>query len=120
MQFKLHKVNLLLWLLQKVTVTNGTFNHENIQDTMAPPPFPPIEIPIKCYDVVDLVMCIVMEKNKARFVVAHQILFKGPLKNSKMEQHVKREIEIQSNLKHLNILRLYEFFRDEQRIYLLL
>ncbi|CAF1684860.1 unnamed protein product, partial [Adineta ricciae] len=38
----------------------------------------------------------------------------------KMEQQVKREIEIQSNLKHPNILRLYGFFHDEQRIYLLL
>lgn len=54
-----------------------------------------------------------------------------------MEQQVKREIEIQSNLKycsfcllvrmhssidsrHPNILRLYGFFHDEQRIYLLL
>jgi len=59
-------------------------------------------------------------EKQTRFVVALKILFKAPLKNSKMEQQVKREIEIQSNLKHPNILRLYGFFHDEQRIYLLL
>ncbi|CAF0756325.1 unnamed protein product [Rotaria sordida] len=59
-------------------------------------------------------------EKQTRFVVALKILFKVQLKNSKMEQQVKREIEIQSNLKHPNILRLYGFFHDEQRIYLLL
>ncbi|CAF5205804.1 unnamed protein product, partial [Rotaria magnacalcarata] len=59
-------------------------------------------------------------EKQTRFVVALKILFKAQLKNSKMEQQVKREIEIQSNLKHPNILRLYGFFHDEQRIYLLL
>lgn len=59
-------------------------------------------------------------EKQTRFIVALKILFKAQLKNSKMEQQVKREIEIQSNLKHPNILRLYGFFHDEQRIYLLL
>ncbi|CAF0824830.1 unnamed protein product [Didymodactylos carnosus] len=59
-------------------------------------------------------------EKRTRFLVALKILFKTQLKNSKMEQQVKREIEIQSNLKHPNVLRLYGFFHDDQRIYLLL
>lgn len=38
-----------------------------------------------------------------------QILFKAQLKNSKMEQQVKREIEIQSNLKYVQV---YSFSED--------
>ena len=33
---------------------------------------------------------------------------------------MRREIEIQSNLKHPNILRLYGYFFDKTRIYLIL
>ena len=33
---------------------------------------------------------------------------------------MRREIEIQSNLRHPNILRMYSFFHDDKRIYLIL
>jgi serine/threonine protein kinase len=39
---------------------------------------------------------------------------------SHVEHQLRREIEIQSHLRHVNILRLYSFFHDEKRIYLLL
>ncbi|CAF1682549.1 unnamed protein product [Adineta ricciae] len=42
-------------------------------------------------------------EKQTRFVVALKILFKAQLKNSKMEQQVKREIEIQSNLKYVQV-----------------
>ena len=38
----------------------------------------------------------------------------------KLEKQLKREIEIQSHLKHSNILRLYGYFWDNKRIYLIL
>lgn len=37
-----------------------------------------------------------------------------------MEFQIRREIEIQSNLRHVNILRLYGYFHDDERIYFLL
>lgn len=37
-----------------------------------------------------------------------------------MEHQVRREIEIQSHLRHPHILRLYGYFHDEARIYLIL
>lgn len=37
-----------------------------------------------------------------------------------MEHQLRREIEIQTNLRHRNILRMYGYFFDEKRIYLIL
>ena len=37
-----------------------------------------------------------------------------------IEHQVRREIEIQSHLRHPNILRMFGFFHDESRIYLIL
>lgn len=37
-----------------------------------------------------------------------------------MEYQLRREIEIQTNLRHRNVLRLYGFFYDDARIYLML
>lgn len=37
-----------------------------------------------------------------------------------MEYQLRREIEIQSHLRHPNILRLYGYFYDDERIYLVL
>lgn len=37
-----------------------------------------------------------------------------------MENQVRREIEIQSHLRHKNILRLYGYFHDDDRVYFIL
>ena len=37
-----------------------------------------------------------------------------------MEQQLRREIEIQSNLRHRNVLRMYGYFYDEKRVYIIL
>lgn len=39
---------------------------------------------------------------------------------SNVEHQLRREIEIQSHLRHNNILRMYGFFWDEKKIYLIL
>ena len=44
-----------------------------------------------------------------------QVLFKSQLEHSKVEHQLRREIEIQSHLRHPNILRLYGYFYDEVR-----
>ena len=41
------------------------------------------------------------------------MLFKTQLQQSHVEHQLRREIEIQSHLRHPNILRLYGYFYDE-------
>lgn len=50
---------------------------------------------------------------KFRLCVAMQVLFKSQLQESKVERQLRREVEIQSHLRHPNILRLYGYFYDE-------
>ncbi|KAJ1342296.1 hypothetical protein BSLG_003219 [Batrachochytrium salamandrivorans] len=54
------------------------------------------------------------------YVVALKILFKTELSEAKVEKQLRREIEIQSHLRHPNILRLYGYFYDSKRVYLIL
>eukprot|EP00842_Homolaphlyctis_polyrhiza_P002412 jgi/Hompol1/3171/HPOL_003145-RA len=54
------------------------------------------------------------------YVVALKILFKQELADAKVEKQLRREIEIQSHLRHPNILRLYGYFYDSKRVYLIL
>jgi len=39
---------------------------------------------------------------------------------TQVEHQLRREIEIQSHLRHANILRMYGYFYDETRVYLIL
>jgi serine/threonine protein kinase len=43
------------------------------------------------------------------------VLFKNQLQTSNVEHQLRREIEIQSHLRHPNILRLYGYFYDQAR-----
>ena len=54
------------------------------------------------------------------YVVALKVLNKKQLTQAKVVHQLQREIEIQSNLRHKNILRLYGYFYDETRIFLIL
>ncbi|RMZ76556.1 hypothetical protein DV737_g4753, partial [Chaetothyriales sp. CBS 132003] len=54
------------------------------------------------------------------FVCALKVLHKSELQQGKVEKQVRREVEIQSNLRHPNILRLYGHFHDSKRIFLIL
>ncbi|KAF5139539.1 Serine/threonine-protein kinase ark1 [Metarhizium anisopliae] len=59
------------------------------------------------------------ERNSG-FVCALKVLHKNELQEGRVEKQVQREIEIQSNLRHPNILRLYGHFHDSKRIFLIL
>ncbi|KAK4249644.1 kinase-like domain-containing protein [Corynascus novoguineensis] len=55
------------------------------------------------------------------FICALKVLYKSELQQgSGVEKQVRREIEIQSNLRHPNILKLYGHFHDSKRIFLIL
>ncbi|GAA5822533.1 hypothetical protein JCM11251_006370 [Rhodosporidiobolus azoricus] len=59
-------------------------------------------------------------KSEPKYIVALKCLFKEEIVKNKVEKQVRREIEIQSNLAHPNILRLHGYFHDEKRIFLIL
>ncbi|KAJ3336052.1 hypothetical protein HDU91_001928, partial [Kappamyces sp. JEL0680] len=59
-------------------------------------------------------------EKKSGYVVALKVLFKSELAENKVEKQLRREIEIQSHLRHPNILRLYGYFYDPKRVYLIL
>lgn len=54
------------------------------------------------------------------FVCALKVLHKSEIQAGRVEKQVRREIEIQSNLRHPNILALYGHFHDSKRIFLIL
>ncbi|XP_055478137.1 aurora kinase C isoform X3 [Psammomys obesus] len=54
------------------------------------------------------------------FIVALKVLFKSQIEKEGLEHQLRREVEIQSHLHHPNILRLYNYFHDARRVYLIL
>eukprot|EP00616_Rhizochromulina_sp_CCMP1243_P001428 CAMPEP_0118972094 /NCGR_PEP_ID=MMETSP1173-20130426/8519_1 /TAXON_ID=1034831 /ORGANISM="Rhizochromulina marina cf, Strain CCMP1243" /LENGTH=299 /DNA_ID=CAMNT_0006921611 /DNA_START=21 /DNA_END=920 /DNA_ORIENTATION=- len=59
-------------------------------------------------------------ERKTKYIVALKVLQKNQLLNAGVEHQLRREIEIQSHLRHKNILRMFGYFYDEKRIYLIL
>ncbi|KAH9907010.1 protein kinase-like domain-containing protein [Xylariomycetidae sp. FL2044] len=54
------------------------------------------------------------------FICALKVLHKSELNHARVEKQVRREIEIQSHLRHPNVLKLYNHFHDSRRIFLIL
>ncbi|KAF4321159.1 hypothetical protein BBO99_00004157 [Phytophthora kernoviae] len=59
-------------------------------------------------------------EKQSKYVVALKVLNKQQLTKSSMEHQLRREIEIQSHLRHKSILRLYGYFYDSKRVYLII
>lgn len=59
-------------------------------------------------------------EKRTGYIVALKVLYKAELESSRVEKQLRREIEIQSHLRHPNVLRLYGWFYDEKRVYLIL
>ncbi|XP_059760457.1 aurora kinase C isoform X2 [Balaenoptera ricei] len=57
---------------------------------------------------------------ESHFIVALKVLFKSQIEKEGLEHQLRREIEIQAHLQHPNILRLYNYFHDARRMYLIL
>lgn len=62
----------------------------------------------------------VRTKSAPKYILALKTLYKSELLAEDIQRQTRREIEIQQNLRHPNILRLYGFFHDEKRIFLML
>jgi len=61
-----------------------------------------------------------VRERKSGYIVALKVLFKKELQKCEVEHQLRREIEIQTNLRHPNILRMYGYFFDEDKVYLIL
>ncbi|NWS71412.1 AURKA kinase, partial [Crotophaga sulcirostris] len=59
-------------------------------------------------------------EKQSKFILALKVLFKTQLEEAGVEHQLRREVEIQSHLRHPNILRLYGYFHDFARVYLIL
>nr|CAD2176407.1 unnamed protein product [Meloidogyne enterolobii] len=59
-------------------------------------------------------------ERKSAYLIALKILFKKELTKHNVVNQMKREIEIQYHLRHPNILRLYGYFYDDERVYMVL
>lgn len=59
-------------------------------------------------------------KGATQFIVALKVLMKSQLSKAGVEHQLRREIEIQSHLRHKHILRMYGYFYDEKRVYIIL
>eukprot|EP00667_Euglena_gracilis_P015439 EG_transcript_16061 len=56
----------------------------------------------------------------SRFLVALKVIDKEQVAAAKVTHQVRREIEIHAKLRHPNIVRLYAYFYDKRRVYLVL
>ncbi|XP_041094284.1 aurora kinase B-like [Polyodon spathula] len=54
------------------------------------------------------------------FILALKVIFKSQIEKEAMEHQLRREVEIQSRLRHPNILRFYNYFHDRKRVFLML
>ncbi|KAG8131663.1 hypothetical protein E2320_009573, partial [Naja naja] len=59
-------------------------------------------------------------EKKTHFILALKVMFKSVLEKAQLEHQLRREIEILSHLSHPNILRMYNYFHDRTRIFLML
>uniref|UniRef100_A0A674GGM4 Aurora kinase n=1 Tax=Taeniopygia guttata TaxID=59729 RepID=A0A674GGM4_TAEGU len=59
-------------------------------------------------------------ERRSGFLVALKVLFKSQVEQEGVEHQLRREIEIQAHLRHPNVLRLYNYFHDRRRVFLIL
>ena len=59
-------------------------------------------------------------EKRSKYIVGLKVLYKNQLLKGNVEHQLRREIEIQSHLRHPNILRLFGYFHDDSRVFLIL
>ncbi|CAL5363147.1 unnamed protein product [Camellia sinensis] len=57
---------------------------------------------------------------KSKYIVALKVIFKEQIEKYRLHHQLRREMEIQTSLRHPNALRLYSWFHDNERIYMIL
>ncbi|KAI5069366.1 hypothetical protein GOP47_0015667 [Adiantum capillus-veneris] len=64
------------------------------------------------------IVYLVREK-KSKYIIALKVLYKKQLEEACMEPLLQQQIQIESHLRHPNILHLYGYFHDESRVFLI-
>ncbi|ORY99485.1 aurora kinase A-like protein [Absidia repens] len=59
-------------------------------------------------------------EKQSGYIIALKVLYKSEIMAGHVERQLRREVEIQSSLRHPNILRLYGYFHDETRVFLII
>ncbi|XP_042510681.1 serine/threonine-protein kinase Aurora-3 isoform X2 [Macadamia integrifolia] len=59
-------------------------------------------------------------EKKSKYIVALKVIFKEQIEKYRLHNQLRREMEIQSSLSHPNVLRLFGWFHDDERIFLIL
>ncbi|KAI7871220.1 kinase-like domain-containing protein [Spinellus fusiger] len=59
-------------------------------------------------------------ERRSGYVIALKVLYKKELAKNGVKKQLRREVEIQGTLRHPNILRLYGYFHDKTRAFLIL
>ena len=62
----------------------------------------------------------IAREKRTKYIVAIKILWKHQLRKHSVEHQLRREIEILSHLRHKHIIRLYTWFHDKEKVYLVL
>ncbi|KAG8390320.1 hypothetical protein BUALT_Bualt01G0071400 [Buddleja alternifolia] len=57
---------------------------------------------------------------QSKYIVALKVVFKEQIEKYRLFHQLRREMEIQTSLRHPNVLRLYGWFQDAERIFLIL
>lgn len=57
---------------------------------------------------------------KSKYIVALKVIFKEQIEKYRLQHQLKREMAIQTSLRHPHVLRLYGWFHDAERIFLIL
>ena len=57
---------------------------------------------------------------RTKYIVAIKVLWKHQLRKHTVEHQLRREIEILSHLRHKHIIRLFTWFHDKEKVYLVL
>lgn len=67
-------------------------------------------------------MCVQFRKSnvQSKYIVALKVIFKEQIEKYRLHHQLRREMEIQMSLRHPNVLRLYGWFHDDDRIFLIL
>ncbi|GKE98536.1 serine/threonine-protein kinase aurora-3, partial [Tanacetum coccineum] len=62
----------------------------------------------------------VARETKTKYIVALKVIFKQQIEKYKLQHQLKREMAIQTSLLHPHVLRLYGWFHDAERIFLIM
>ncbi|KAH7094017.1 kinase-like protein [Auriculariales sp. MPI-PUGE-AT-0066] len=63
---------------------------------------------------------LVRTKEEPHYIFAIKALYKAELEHDQVQGQLRREVEIQQNLRHPNVLRLFGWFSDKRRVFLML